>query len=168
MGLNKNLIRAVAVIAVALPTAVIPVTAQATAAAGEVRTTVDGNARFDLSSGDRVSLSVIGIDDDAIGWMTVRTNAGSASAKVLCATSSKIDGVRYAAIGVIFHKSTIPGIARFATGVEYIRDGERRGTDRADGSRLELGSPGCPTEGFSAPTGLVDVTRGDYEVKVSR
>ena len=165
---NKNLIRAATVAAVAVPMAVIPVAAQARGSAGEARTTVEGNARFNLASGDRVALSVIGVDDDAIGWMTVRTNAGNASAKVLCATGSKVDGVKYAAIGVIFHKSTIPGIDRFATGVEYIRDGQRRGTDLADASRLKLGSPACPTAGFAAPSDLVEVTRGDYEVKIRR
>lgn len=168
MNKNKNLIRAATVAAVAVPLAIIPVTAQAKGSAGEVRTTVEGNARFNLASGDRVSLSVIGVDDDAIGWMTVRTNGGDASAKVLCATSSTIDGVKYAAIGVIFHKSTIQGLDRFATGVEYIRDGERRGKDLADGSRLELGSPACPTAGFAAPSDLVEVTRGDYEVKIRK
>jgi hypothetical protein len=115
---------------------------------------VDGNARFNLATGDRVSLSVIGVDDDAIGWMTLQTNGGAASAKVLCATSSTVDGVKYAAIGVIFHKSTIQGLDRFATGVEYVRDGERRGKDLADASRLQLGSPACPTQGFAAPVGV--------------
>lgn len=165
--MNKNLIRAATVAAVTVPMAVIPVTAQARGdAGGEVRTTVDGNARFDLATGDRVSLSVIGIDDDAIGWLTIRTNAGDASAKVLCATSSIVDGVKYAAIGVIFHRSSIDGIDRFATGIEYVRDGERRGTDLTDASRLVLGSPACPSAGFAAPADLVEVARGDYEVKI--
>ncbi|MGQ0847202.1 MAG: hypothetical protein ACT4QF_24045 [Sporichthyaceae bacterium] len=164
--MNKNLLRAVVVGSVAAPAAIAPVVANAAPSEREVRTTVEGNARFDLASGDRVSLSVIGIDDDAIGWLNLRTNAGEAAAKVLCATGSVVDGVRYAAIGVIFNKSTIPGIDRFATGVEYIRDGERRGRDQADGSRLQLGSPACPTAGFAAPADLVEVDRGDYEVKI--
>lgn len=168
--MNKNLIRAATVAAVAVPLAVIPVTAQArgNTGGGVVRTTVDGNARFDLPGGDRVALSVIGVNDDAIGWLTVRSGGGDASAKVLCATSSVVDGVKYAAIGLIFHKSTIAGIDRFATGVEYIRDGERRGRDLTDASSLVLGSPECPATGFTAPADLVEVKRGDYEVKIRR